>query len=195
MPTKALSQRSCVRHIGHLRCEETRQACFCTAECAAAAESASGGPSLALRRVLARVPWDKLSLDERNNVRFMLHVLSLRRDSSSSPEAKHKWEKFCDLHALPPESCSHERVWEVIKTLVDPDVSHDDVSLCLRKEAANGFGIMAPLGDNVCPLTYSSGISANAFVPCLFTALFVFPFSFCCNTGLCLMCTCIRHRL
>lgn len=140
---------SCSLRTGHLRCQETRQACFCTAECAAEAESTSGGPSLALRRVLARVPWDKLSIDEGNQVRFMLHVLSLRRESSSSQAAGRKWEQFCQLHALPPDSCCHESVWETIKTLVDPDVSHDDVSLCLRKEAANSFGIMAPLGENV----------------------------------------------
>lgn len=137
---------------GHLRCDETRQACFCTAECASAAELESGGPNLALRRVLTSVPWDKLNADECNQVRFMMHVLSTRRDSTCSTqttEVGKKWDQFCKLHALPPDSCSHQRVWEVVKTLVDPDVSHDDVSLCLRKEAANSFGIMAPVGEHV----------------------------------------------
>lgn len=134
---------------GHLVCQKTQQACFCTSECVAAAEHTVGGPDMALRKVLAAVPWAKLSIDECNQARFMLHVLSLRRDSSCSEEAGKKWAQFCSLHALPPDSSTHDRVWEVIRTLIDPDVSHDDVSLCLRKEAANAFGIMAPLGKDV----------------------------------------------
>lgn len=148
LPSAQLPGTSFVLLAGHIRCQETQQACFCTDECATAAERTAGAPSLALRRILVKVPWEKLLLDECNQVRFMLHVLSLR-GASSCPLASKKWEQFCCLQALPPDSCSHKRVWEVMKTLVDPDVSHDDVSLCLRKEAANSFGIMAPVGEYV----------------------------------------------
>jgi hypothetical protein len=79
----------------------------------------------------------------------MLHILSLRRDVTSCPEAEKKWSQFCSFYALSPDACAHERVWEVVKSLVDPDVTNDDVSMCLRKEAANSFGIMAPVGEGV----------------------------------------------
>jgi hypothetical protein len=138
---------------GHLCCEETQQACFCSSECKQAAEGDNGGPSLTLRRILSHVPWTELSEEVANHVRYTLHVLALRQAAEDSQTAAERWKQMCDLHAVPEDSadgCTHERVWSLVKGLAAADVTLEDVSLYLRKEAANSFGILAPIGPEVC---------------------------------------------
>lgn len=140
-----------LKRAGNLCCGETRQACFCSHSCQVHAEHIEGSASLALRRRLFKVPWASISPDDRNHVRFLLHALALRDASQHNHGAARKWERLLALQAL-PQSLMPDlgRVWKVIQQVCSPDISLEDVSYLLRREACNSFGIMAPMNEQVC---------------------------------------------
>lgn len=97
------------------------------------------------------MPWDSLTPDDRNHVRFLLHALALRDASQHNHGAARKWERLLALQAL-PQSLMPDlgTVWKVIQQVCSPDISLEDVSYLLRREACNSFGIMAPTDEEVC---------------------------------------------
>lgn len=138
----------CLRRLpqpGYMLCEETQQACFCSTTCAEAAEMEAGAPCRSMRRLLQRVPWNHLSAEEGQQVRFMLQALALRNAAATSEPARKRWEQLQGLGGRCPADCSpYARVHAVLSDITGADLPLADVAALLVKEGSNGYGIMAP---------------------------------------------------
>jgi hypothetical protein len=137
-------------------CQETQQACFCCAKCQSDAET-DAGACLTLRRRLARVPWFLLPDDEHHSVRFILQYLSIVEAAACGDgSAKDRLHTLECLSAAPHSSepgASTKRVLEAVSVVYGgtQPLSLQEAATIIGKDAANGYGIMAPSGADVRP--------------------------------------------
>jgi hypothetical protein len=121
-------------------CRETRQACFCSEACEAAAEATPGGVSLAMRRRLQLIPWDTVSAEEALQLRFLVQMIALQEASACAPAAAHALQRISDMHAGPPVvSDAYHRLAAALQHVI---LSPVDVRQMLAIEGCNTFGVL-----------------------------------------------------
>lgn len=137
-------------------CQETQQGCFCSTKCHSDAKT-DAGACLTLRRRLARVPWYLLPDDEHHPVRFILQYLCIVEAAACGDgPAKDRLDALQRLssaaHSSEPGE-STQRVLDAVSAAYGgtPPLSLQEAATIISKDAANGYGIMAPSGADVRP--------------------------------------------
>jgi hypothetical protein len=112
--------------------------------------------SQAVRRLLAQVPWHALIAEEHHHVRYLLQLASLHAASQAGGAAQERMHALKSLCMGPqPAPDSLQRVAKAVAAACGGQAlfSAQEMSEALARDAANGYGIMAPHAEGVCTLS------------------------------------------